>query len=316
MVLPVPSIVASHAAGGLALAASVAAPSPDPMALSPAGPFARPVIAVLIFLAISGLALVSMLRLRRAASLSGAVEAATGLSYLVGSAGLALALISALSYAAADAMPLAILGVGALMLFALAHTPIGSDLIAGWALLRDGRVQVGDWITLEAGEGRVRAITPRSTELEAADGGVLVVPNRVLVTTPFRRWPMAARGTRLWLRFPIAQGADPARALYILEKTAREAAGISREEPPIATLDEIGSSALEASLRVVADESCSAPAVASALRVEALKALRAAGIAPAHPQRDIHLRDLDGLRQAFAAAMAERQRRPPPESKS
>jgi small-conductance mechanosensitive channel len=316
MALPFSSSLGSQVPGGLDRASSMGDSLPGAV-MGTFDPATRLLVAALIFLAVGGLALSWVVRLRQAASFapSGAA-AAEILARMAGLLGLAVAAALALSYATADFMLLAILAFAAFIAALMAQSPIGADLLAGAALLLDRRLQVGDWVAHEAGEGRVKAIWARSTELETGGGGILVIPHRALLAKPVTRWRAPGEGLPLRIRFPIAQGADPERVLSLLERTASVVPGVSLEQPPVATLDECGPGGLEVSLRVIATEGAAAFKVASALRCEGLKTLRMAGIALAHPQRDIHLRDLDGLRQAFAAAIAERQRRQPPESKS
>jgi potassium efflux system protein len=316
MALPFPSSLASQVSGGLERASGMAeSPLPEAV-MGTLDPAARLLVAALLFLAVGGLTLSWAVRLRQAASSAPSGAAATILTPVAGLIGLAVAAALALSYATADLMLLAILAFAAFIAAVMAQSPIGADLLAGAALLLDRRLQVGDWVVHEAGEGRVKAISARSTELETAGGQVLVIPHRALLANPVTRWRAPGEGLPLRIRFPIGQRTDPERVLSLLERTAALVPGVSSEQPPVATLDECGPGGLEVSVRVIATEGAAAFKVASALRCEGLKALRMAGIALAHPQRDLHLRDLDGLRQAFAAAIAERQRRQPPESKS
>lgn len=58
------------------------------------------------------------------------------------------------------------------------------NVIGGAALQLDGSVQPGDWLQLENGrEGRVRQIRWRHAVLEMRNGGLLIVPNSVLLAS-------------------------------------------------------------------------------------------------------------------------------------
>ena len=62
------------------------------------------------------------------------------------------------------------------------------NVIGGVALQLDGSIQQGDWIQLEGGrQGRVTAVRWRHVVVETRDGDSIIVPNSVLLATPFTR---------------------------------------------------------------------------------------------------------------------------------
>ncbi len=62
------------------------------------------------------------------------------------------------------------------------------NVIGGVALQLDGSIQLGDWIQLEGGrQGRVTAVRWRHVVIETRDGDSIILPNSVLLATPFTR---------------------------------------------------------------------------------------------------------------------------------
>jgi small-conductance mechanosensitive channel len=264
---------------------------------------------MLVFLAVTALGVLLIGRLRRIGGDCSAdkLPAVASLRRIVGYGSLALG--GLVAWIVVADVP-AFAGVVALaVVVALTYNPVTADLLAGLLLLLDQRIRPGDWVEFDGRQGRVCCLHARYAELRAPDGGRLAVPNRLLLGSPLRICTMAATGTPVVVHFKVSSAADPELVLSLAERVAGEVSELSPAAVPRATLDDVTTGVLEISLSVVVAESADATIAASRLRTALLKALKTAGIAPPRPERDLHLRDLDGLRQALAAAMAERRRR-------
>jgi small-conductance mechanosensitive channel len=104
----------------------------------------------------------------------------------------------------------------------------------------------------------------------------------------------------LVLRVGVAYSADPDRVIDILLRSARVHPAVLQAPAPKAVLEGFGASSLDFALHVAVGDLSQALDVQSALRTAILKALRAEGIEVPYSQHDIHLRDLDGVRDALA----------------
>ena len=65
---------------------------------------------------------------------------------------------------------------------------IVNNFVSGLIILAERPIRVGDWVSLPAGEGVVRRINVRSTEIETFDSCSIILPNSLLVTEPVRNW--------------------------------------------------------------------------------------------------------------------------------
>ena len=85
---------------------------------------------------------------------------------------------------------------------------IVNNFISGLILLAERPIRVGDWVALPVGEGLVKRINVRSTEIETFNSCTIIVPNTNLITRarqeldPWRHhWPFHRRGdSRVWNR--------------------------------------------------------------------------------------------------------------------
>ncbi|MCL4766703.1 MAG: DUF3772 domain-containing protein [Hyphomicrobiaceae bacterium] len=226
----------------------------------------------------------------------------------VGYAGVGLATIVALSYAGLDFTQLAIVA-GALSLgIGFGLQAIFNNFVSGIILLVERPIKVGDWIVVNGQEGFVRRINVRATEIETFDRASLIIPNSELITGSVTNWTHRNLIGRLIVRVGVSYRADPEQVLGILLRVADQSTSLLKEPRPVAMFDDFGDSALLFSLYAFVPDIGRRGAAQSELRVAIFKALREAGIEIPFPQHDVHLRDLDGVRQVFAQALEARRR--------
>jgi len=226
----------------------------------------------------------------------------------VGYAGVALAMVIALSYAGLDFTQLAIVA-GALSLgIGFGLQAIVNNFISGIILLVERPIKVGDWIVVNNQEGFVRRINVRATEIETFDRSSLIIPNSELITGSVTNWTHRNPIGRLIVYVRVSYKADPEEVLAILARVAEQSTSLLKEPGPTAVFEDFAESAMLFSLRAFVPDVGRRLGVQSELRVSISKAFREAGIEIAYPQRDVHLRDLDGVRNALSRAIEARRR--------
>lgn len=164
-----------------------------------------------------------------------------------------------------------------------------ANVIAGFLILWDRSLRVGDWVRIGDAEGRVRRITLRTTRVETRDAGILVIPNKEVTGT--RLYNFSLRGqTRV--RVPVGvsydTSVDAARAV-LLSLTPADAV-VCAEPPPFVAVTALGDSAVTMELVFHVTD----PRAIAALRWQLLERIlvefRRRDIEIAFPQLDIHLR--------------------------
>lgn len=166
------------------------------------------------------------------------------LSSVAGYAGYILAATLALSAAGVDFSSLALvagaLGVG----IGLGLQSIVTNFVSGLILLAERPVRVGDWVATKSGEGIVKKINVRSTEIETFDNCTVIVPNSMLVNDAVKNWTHRDSVGRFTVNISFVHSIDPAQVTETLLKLAREHPKVMRHPPPSVTLSSIATNAL------------------------------------------------------------------------
>jgi len=241
---------------------------------------ARIIVAVVLFAVLLGATRFVQRWLAAGALAQGRMDAGlansiyTGAGYL----GFAVATLAAIAYAGFDITSLAIVAGALSVGIGFGLQSIVNNFVSGLILLVERPIKVGDWISIKEGEGYVRRIAVRSTEIETFGRASLIVPNSELITQTVVNLTHRNLLGRLKIRVRVSYQADPDHALRVLHEVAEANTSILRHPPPVVVLDNLGDQALEFSVRVYLADINRSLQVQTELRTAILKALRAEGI--------------------------------------
>jgi small-conductance mechanosensitive channel len=226
----------------------------------------------------------------------------------IGYAGIGLAGLAALSYAGLDFTHLAIVAGALSVGIGFGLQAIFNNFVSGIILLVERPVKVGDWIIVNGREGFVRRINVRATEIETFDRASVIVPNSQLITGEVINLTHRNAMGRVLIKVGASYKADPEQVMRILQGVADKSSSILRLPAPGVGFDDFGPDSMMFSLVAFVADVGQRGAVQNELRIAINTAFREAGIEMPYAQQDIHLRDLDGVKSALAAAMEARRR--------
>jgi small-conductance mechanosensitive channel/pSer/pThr/pTyr-binding forkhead associated (FHA) protein len=205
-----------------------------------------------------------------------------------------------LSFPAFDIGPLLATSAVTSLVLGLALQPILANFFAGLVISLERPFRINDWIRVGEQEGRVVAITWRTTHLRTRDNDNIVIPNAKLADERVHNfyYPHPLHLERI--RVPVHYQEPPYRVRRVLTDSAAGVPGTLDTPSPDVYVLGFEESAVLYELRVWIDDVANAPRIASDLRSRAWEELRKAGMAIPYPTRTLHL--------APRAAAAQRQR--------
>lgn len=167
---------------------------------------------------------------------------------------------------------------------------IASNYVAGFIILLDRSIRIGNTIAVGAEKGQVTQITTRYTVLRAGNGVESLVPNEALVSSTVQNETYSDSRVRHSLPVQISYADNPEQVMQLLVELALAQPGIAATPAPQALLSLFADSGINLELLFwIDDNSVSALQVRSSLNLAIWKAFAEKGISIPFPQREVRL---------------------------
>ncbi len=179
------------------------------------------------------------------------------------------------------------LGVG----IGLGLQKLASNYIAGFTILLDRSIRLGDMVTVDGRMGSVSRVTSRYVVVRSLDGVEAIVPNETLVTTTVLNHSYSTRNIRLAMPVQVSYDSDVEKALALMEGIARATPRVLLEpHPPAAFLASFGDNGINLELGLwINDPENGQGNLRSEINRALLKAFGENGIRLPYPQRDVRI---------------------------
>ena len=179
------------------------------------------------------------------------------------------------------------LGVG----IGLGLQKLASNYIAGFTILLDRSIRIGDLVTVDGRTGVVSNATSRYVVVRSGDGVEAIVPNETVVTTTVLNHSYTSPQVRIALQVQVAYDSDVEKALALLVEIAlREPRVLRDAQAPKSFLVNFADNGITLELGVwINDPHVGQLDLKSSLNRAILKEFGAHGIQIPFPQRDIRI---------------------------
>ena len=224
----------------------------------------------------------------------------------IGYAGIALAALIGVSYAGLDLSNIALIASALSIGIGFGLNAIASNFVSGLIMLIERPIKVGDWVVVGPHQGYVRHISVRATEIETFDRASVIIPNSDFMTSAVQNWTHRNAMGRVVVNVGVAYGTDPDKVMALLNQVAVDCDKLLTYPAPNVVFEEFGASSLDFSIRGYIADVNSMLSAKTALRLAITKVFQENNIEIPFPQQDIHLRDLDGVRELVGQALARR----------
>ena len=227
------------------------------------------------------------------------------ISTVFGYIGLTIAVAVTVSYAGFDLTSLAFVAGALSVGIGFGLQSVVSNFVSGLILLVERPIKAGDWVVTSGGEGTVRKISVRSTEIQTFDRSTVILPNSTLITESVVNWNHKSSMGRIKLPIGVGYDSDPQRVKEILFECAKSHDGILETPDPIVYFMEFGASSLDFELRCYLADVGNGMSVKSDLRYAIFAALNKEGISIPFPQQDVHIKGYETIADSQAAKPKE-----------
>lgn len=211
---------------------------------------------------------------------------------LLGYAGLVIALFASISSLGFDLGNLALIAGALSVGIGFGLQSIVNNFVSGLILLFERPIKVGDWVVTPSGEGTVKRISVRSTEIETFDRSSIIVPNSELISQTVTNWTHKDKIGRIIVPVGVAYGSDPEQVRDILLKCAHDHPLIVAYPEPFVTWMDFGASSLDFEIRAFLNDISKGLSVRTELRFAIFKAFKEAGVEIPFPQQDVYIKSL------------------------
>jgi small-conductance mechanosensitive channel len=181
-----------------------------------------------------------------------------------------------------------------------------NNFVSGLILLFERPIHVGDTIQIGDLLAEVRRIGIRASTVRTRQGADIIVPNAQLITERVTNWTLSDRLKRIDLAVGLNYGADPRKAIRLLEEVARRQPNVLQRPAPRCLLVSYGDSSINFQLRAWTDQFDDWQQISSDLASAVYDAVIEAGLQFPFPQREVRL-----LRDTGAGPTAEKKRDAP-----
>ena len=172
------------------------------------------------------------------------------------------------------------------------------DVFAGFVLLFEGNLKVGDIVQITGGSknskssdivAKILKINLRTSQIETREGNVLIIPNSRLTQEQVENWSHGSELSRFTITVTIEYGTDTELIKRLLKQAALAHPKVKKNNPIIIRLANFGDSGLELELIFWADQSWDINNYKSEIRFEIDRLFREYGILIPYPKRTIYM---------------------------
>lgn len=207
---------------------------------------------------------------------------------LIGYAGFTIAVLAAIGAIGADLSSLAIVAGALSVGIGFGLQSVVSNFVSGLILLFERPIKVGDWVVTSSGQGYVRKISVRSTEIETFDRSSIIVPNSELIANTVTNMTLGNKLGRVIVPVGVSYDSDPEQVMEILMEIIQADNRILKTPEPFVYFAGLGDSSLDFELRFFLRDIGNSVKISSDIRVAVFKRLRDENIEIPFPQRVIH----------------------------
>ncbi len=214
------------------------------------------------------------------------------ITQVLGYVGLIVALLVGISAIGFDLTNLALIAGALSVGIGFGLQSIVSNFVSGLILLFERPIKVNDWIITNSGEGFVKKISVRATEIETFDRTSIIVPNSELISSSVKNWTHNDKIGRIVVSVGVSYNSDPHAVRQILFDCADSNKDVLKSPAPTIHFKDFADSALIFDVRFFVRNISDFHRISTQMRLDIWDALKKNNVEISYPQRDLHIRTM------------------------
>ena len=206
---------------------------------------------------------------------------------LIGYVGFVIAALAAIGTVGLDLSNIAIVAGALSVGIGFGLQSIVNNFVSGLILLFERPIKKGDWIRVASGEGLVKRISVRSTEITTADRASVIVPNSELISGTVTNMTHGDKIGRFIVPIGVSYDSDPEEVTALLLEIVRSTPLIMRFPEPFVYFAGFGDSSLDFEVRAFVRDVAHSLKVRGDLRIAIHKRFRERGVEIPYPHRTV-----------------------------
>lgn len=170
-----------------------------------------------------------------------------------------------------------------------------NNFVSGLILLYERPIKVGDTVELVGLLGEVKHIGIRASTILTFQGAEVIIPNGNLLSEQLINWTLSNKHRRVEIPVGVAYGNNPSAVIAVLKRVLDAETRVLDHPEPTVLFRGFGESSLDFELRFWARDYMTYLVLASDLAAAVYDELERVGIEIPFPQRDLHIKSIDGV---------------------
>ena len=167
---------------------------------------------------------------------------------------------------------------------------IASNYVAGFIVLLERSLRIGDVVTVDGRRGEVQAIETRYTVIRGGDGVESMIPNEKLIGEIVNHHTYSDPRVSVVIGVTVSYESDVEKACTLLLQAAKRHKRVITEPPSAARVKQLTDHGVDLEMTVwIQDPHLAEADLRSELLLEVLREFKAAGIQIPYPRRDVRV---------------------------
>ncbi len=185
-----------------------------------------------------------------------------------------------------------------------------NNFVSGIILLFERPVQLGDTVEVGGRIGVVSSMGIRSSHISTFDGAKVIVPNGSLISNEVVNWTLTDKKRRIEIISGVAYGSDVHKVQQLLLEVIDQHPDVIKDPKPMVLFNHMGESSLDFRMLFWTDKFDDWVRIRSEVIFMVHDTLYREGISIPFPQRDLHIKSVNGLSIAPSNGGAQKESGP------